>query len=372
MLYKIIRSILFCFDPEKVHDFAIFSLRAASPFRYLWSFPFRGSFPELRQTLWGLDFPNPVGLAAGFDKNAEALKIWPALGFGFMELGTLTALKQPGNERPRIFRLKKDQALVNRCGFNNDGAEEVSLRLGRKYGAKLKLPVPAGMNIGKSKLTPLDQAAGDYLRSFEWVWPFADYVVINVSSPNTPDLRLLQEKESLAAILTALKESNRAIASRRNEPVKPVLVKIAPDLSPHQVDDIIEVIASSGADGIIVCNTTVSRDFPLRSDPGLVRQTGGLSGQPLKQRSTELIRYIYRKTSGQLPVIGAGGIQTGEDAYEKILAGASLVQVYTGFIYEGPFICRRINARLRELLFNDGFRHIAEAVGAENKKPSVS
>ncbi len=243
-----------------------------------------------------------------------------------------------------------------------------SERLNRFLKRKKSLPVPIGINIGKSKITRLEEAPEDYSRSFETLWPFADYFAVNVSSPNTPDLRLLQEKQSLIAILSALKSANRLTAERSKQSPKPILVKIAPDLSRRQADDILESIDSCGADGIIVCNTTVSRDFNLRSDPSVIRQTGGLSGQPLKERSTELIRYVYGCTNGKLPIIGAGGIETGDDAYEKIKAGASLVQVYTGFIYQGPLICRRINRRLKQLIRQDGLKYLSEAIGIENKK----
>jgi dihydroorotate dehydrogenase len=352
-MYAFFISILFWFykDPESVHRIALRFLQVVGhePFRSLAHHLFDIRRRVLEQEVWGLRFKNPVGLAGGFDKNGEAILGLEALGFGFIEAGTVTWHAQPGNPRQRMFRFPKDLALINRMGFNNAGAVALKENL-----AKLRdIKVPLGVSLGKSKMTELKDAAGDYLASFKALCRFGDYFVINVSSPNTPGLRQLQDKEFLISICTALNEHHM-----KQEKRAPLLVKIAPDLTDEAIDDVLSVIKECSLDGIIATNTTISRE-------GLTEKTeeaGGLSGKPMRNRSTEIIQYIHQKAPS-LPIIGVGGIFTAEDAYEKIKAGASLVQIYTGFIYGGPFSVRRINRDLIHLLKRDGFKTIAEAVG---------
>lgn len=361
MIYRsMIRPMLFQFDSEAIHDFVVRRIlshdqliRAMSPF-----FTYRHA--ALEQTVFDLTFPSPVGLAAGFDKMATGIPAWPALGFGFSEIGTVTGQAQPGNDKPRLFRLKKDDALINRFGFNNAGAIKTAetLRHWRKKG--FLHTIPLGINIGKTKIVELEKAYEDYLFSFKTLWPYADYFVVNVSSPNTPNLRQLQDKSFLTDILKTLSAANGELSG--DSKAKPILVKIAPDLTFGQIDDVLDVIQQTGINGIIATNTTVTREN-LISDAVLQNEQGGLSGKPLRKKSTEVIRHIYKTTRGQLTIIGVGGIFTADDAYEKIKAGASLVQIYTGFIYEGPSICKKINRGLVTLLERDGIRNVAEAVG---------
>ncbi len=313
--------------------------------------------PALRVTLGDgpdrLTFPNPVGLAAGFDKNAEALPGFEALGFGFLEGGTLTPRPQPGNPRPRVFRFPEQEALVNRMGFNNDGAARAAERFSRG----LKLGVPIGFNIGKNKDTPLEDAARDYLACHGALFDRADFFVVNVSSPNTPGLRALQSPAHLEPLLKALREQNERLARERGGKKPLLFVKISPDEEPEEA--IVEAAARAGLAGVVATNTTRSREGLPPSAPA----EGGLSGRPLRSRSTETVRRLFRAAKGRLAVVGVGGIFSAEDAYEKILAGASLVEVYTGFIYEGPGLARRINRGLLSLLKRDGFASVREAVG---------
>jgi len=298
---------------------------------------------NLESEIWNLKFPNRVGLGAGFDKNAKYLNELEALGFGFVEIGTVTPLPQAGNDKPRLFRLPKDKALINRMGFNNDGVDAIALRL-----QKTKKQIPnskmiIGGNIGKNKVTPNEDAWKDYEICFNSLHPYVDYFVVNVSSPNTPGLRELQEKDSLRKILTHLQNENEKFESK-----KPILLKIAPDLSNEQIDDVIDLALEIKLDGLVAANTTISRERLITNQSKLEAiGNGGLSGLPLKNRSTEVVKYICDKTEGKIPVIASGGIFTGDDAKEKINAGASLVQVWTGFIYEGPGIvkniCKKIN-----------------------------
>ena len=328
--------------------------------------------PDLSVELFGLHFPNPVGLAAGMDKNAEALPAWAAMGFGFTELGAATWHAQPGNSQPRVFRAISEEAIVNRMGFNNLGAEAIAERLveWKKLGRWPKHPV--GMNLGKSKITPLEKAAEDYANSFRVLRPHLDFFVVNVSSPNTPNLRQLQDKSALDEIFAALQEvqspkskvqsPESSIANRQS----PILVKVAPDLSFEALDEILELAAPRGIAGIVATNTTISR--PTAADPDVQRvygETGGLSGRPLRARSTEVIRHLYRQTRGTLPIIGVGGVFNAADAWEKIAAGASLVQVYTGLVYEGPAICQGIVTGLIERLEAKGINKLRSAVGCE-------
>lgn len=346
MIYRsFVRPILFRLSPETAHEFALHSLSLIPP--RLIARPFNNPISR-----FGLSFANPVGLAAGFDKNGIALQSLAALGFGFIEAGTVTYHPQPGNPRPRLFRLSEDQALINRAGFNNEGAAAFAKRVEHH-----RPDCVLGVSIGKSKITPLDQAIDDYLASFELVHDVADYIAVNVSSPNTPQLRELQQSEQLASLLSALQ-------SRNTNPKKPILVKLSPDLSRAEIESIVEVVDRLKIDGIIATNTTVSRDN-LRTDAKRVEAfgEGGLSGKPLKHRSTQMIADLYRLTRGRIPLIGVGGIFTAEDAWEKIAAGASLVQLYTGLIYQGPGIAREINEGLARILEREGFANLDEAIG---------
>lgn len=295
---------------------------------------FNYEHPSLEVECFGLKFKNPVGLAAGFDKDAKLFNELSALGFGFIEIGTLTPKGQEGNPQPRLFRLPADQSLINRMGFNNGGVEDAIERLKEK-----KTNVLVGGNIGKNKVTPNENAGDDYLTCFHALRPYVDYFVVNVSSPNTPNLRALQEKEPLKALLGSLMEANKTYDHQ-----KPILLKIAPDLTNEQLDDIIEIITETGIDGVIATNTTISREG-LKTDKDEVEAigAGGLSGKAVRDRSTEVIRYLHQKSQGSFPIVGVGGINTGEDAIRKLEAGATLVQVYTGFIYEGPAMVKNIN-----------------------------
>ena len=291
----------------------------------------------LEREVFGLKFSNPIGLAAGFDKNAEYVEEMAALGFGFIEIGTVTPRPQPGNEKPRLFRLVDDSALVNRMGFNNQGVDVAATRLRQ---LKQRHHIIVGGNIGKNKVTPNEEAVSDYIKCFDALFDVVDYFVVNVSSPNTPGLRALQEKEPLTYILTTLQQRNDNAGVS-----KPILLKIAPDLTDEQLDDIVEIVRETGIAGVIATNTTIGRDG-LRSDSKLTSETGGLSGKPVQKRSTEVIRYLSEKSEGAFPIIGVGGIHSPEDAIEKLEAGASLIQLYTGFIYEGPGLIKRICKRL--------------------------
>ena len=330
---RLVRPLLFSLDPETAHHLALNCLHLASVFspalRLFRSF----EAPAKPVNLFGLTFRNPVGLAAGFDKNGVALPAWAALGFGFVEIGTVTAKPQPGNRRPRIFRYPEQQALINRLGFNNDGADVVADRLQRLRESKHWPQIPVGINLGKSKVTPLEDAPDDYLYSFRKLSPLADYITINVSSPNTPGLRSLQEDAALSRLLIAIREENRRAR-------KPVLLKIAPDLSRIDLEAIIVACAANEISGIIATNTTLHHS----SIPWVRDQTGGLSGEPLRERSTEVVRLI--RFLSKLPVIASGGIFDAQGAREKLNAGAQLLQIYTGYIYRGPGLIREITGGL--------------------------
>lgn len=348
MIYRrVVRPLAFRLDPERAHTLSIGALRIAAPLLARLPSPLAVHDPRLRRSVMGLDFPNPVGLAAGYDKSAHAVGAWPGLGFGFAEMGTVTALAQPGNPRPRIFRLPTDQALVNRLGFNNDGAEAVARRLQKARDRSLLGRIPIGINIGKSKVTDIDRAAEDYLASFRLLRRFADYLVVNVSSPNTPGLRELQDRDRLEKILAALVAENAL-----STPV-PLLVKLAPDLETPAVDEAVDLALALGIAGIVVSNTTLSRDG-LASPPKLAAQQGGLSGRPLTTRSTELVRHAAQRAAGRLAIIGVGGVFTPDDAWDKLAAGASLVQVYTGLIYQGPALARQINRGILRRMQREG------------------
>ena len=293
--------------------------------------------------VFGLRFPHPIGLAAGFDKNARAVPALAALGFGFIEIGTITQQAQAGNPRPRLFRLPSDQALINRMGFNNDGADAIARRLARQPEA----PVPLGISLGKSKVTPLEDAAADYLASLDRLYPWADYFAVNVSSPNTPGLRALQERDRLDALLAALRARLRERALAEGEDggarVKPLLVKVAPDLDEAALDELVEVCLAHGASGLIAVNTTISREGLSAAVPATLRdEAGGLSGRPLHARAVAVVSLLAKRAEGRLPIIGCGGVFTVDDAQRLLDAGASLLQLYTSFIYEGPGIARRL------------------------------
>lgn len=343
-MYKfLLRPLLFLFDPEAVHHFSFSAIRIFH--RLGLGGLIRGLYrledPRLEREVFGLKFPNPVGLAAGFDKDARLFNELADFGFGFVEIGTLTPKAQEGNPKKRLFRLRADKAIINRMGFNNRGVFEAAERLaGRRR-------VLIGGNIGKNKATPNREAVKDYMICFETLFPHVDYFVVNVSSPNTPGLRELQEKKPLTELLRVMQRENTKCALVNATRQKPILLKIAPDLTDAQLLDIIQIVRETGIDGVIATNTTIARDG-LKSDMYLQEEQGGLSGRPLRERSTEVIRFLVKEGKGEFPVIGVGGIHSAEDALEKLEAGASLVQLWTGFVYEGPALVKRINRKLLE------------------------
>ncbi len=338
-----IRPFLFLFDPETIHHFTFKVLSVAGKIPGFSNFikaGFSVQHKRLERRILGLHFPNPVGLAAGFDKDAKLIDELACFGFGFIEIGTLTPKPQSGNAKPRLFRLPQDQALINRMGFNNGGVAEAVERL-----KKRKSKVIIGGNIGKNKVTPNEKAFEDYEYCFQTLYPYVDYFVVNVSSPNTPGLRELQEKEPLMQLMNHVKE----LSNKSHQP-KPVLLKIAPDLTNSQLDDVVEVLVATKADGVIATNTTISRDGLNTSHTTLEAiGNGGLSGRPLANRSNEMIAYLRSRLGKNFPIIGVGGIMSPEDAVEKINAGADLIQIYTGFVYEGPGFVKEINNRLLKL-----------------------
>lgn len=340
-MYKfIVRPLLFRFQPETIHHWVVRGLKL------FFKIPGKSWFvkkisriesPLLEREVFGLKFKNPVGIAAGFDKQAELYNELANFGFGFVEIGTITPKPQPGNPKPRLFRLPKDKALINRMGFNNIGVDEAVKNLKNR-----KTDIIIGGNIGKNTATPNDQAVRDYVYCFEKLFDWVDYFVVNVSCPNITDLHELQDQKSLMEILNSLQTINKS----KPHP-KPILLKVSPDLNNRQLDEVIEIVRDSGINGVVATNTTITRNN-LTTDPETIKQiaNGGLSGKPIKDRSTEVIRYLAEKSGKAFPIIGVGGIFTPEDAIEKLNAGADLVQVYTGFIYEGPLIARRINKKL--------------------------
>jgi len=335
---SIIRPMLFRGDAEEVHEQALGHLRTLAglgPVLGLmekYNKPTRGGPTEL----FGLTFPNPVGLAAGFDKNAECWRAMAALGFGHVEIGTVTSQEQPGNPKPRIFRLPEHEALINRMGFPNEGAEAVAKRLAESAGQPRKIPL--GVNIGKSRVTPIEEAVDDYLASYNLLADHADYFTINVSSPNTPDLRQLQQKDHLAQLVTALIEADSARAERLGKGEIPILVKIAPDLSFRELDDILECSIDAGVKGVVASNTLAGRPIEL----GEKDETGGLSGAPIHPRSLDMVNYIHRAAGAKLPIIGVGGVMSERTAGDMFDAGAQLIQIYTGLVYRGPFFAKRL------------------------------
>lgn len=356
--YAWLRPLLFRLEPEAAHGLAIRGLRLAQYWPRLRR-P-EPAEPRLRQRLWGLDFPNPVGLAAGFDKDAQVWRGILDLGFGFAEVGSVTPLAQSGNLQPRLFRLTEAEAVLNRMGFNNAGTAAVARRLTKDGRAKSGRRGILGINLGKNKAT--EDAAADYEIGVRALAHLADYLVINVSSPNTPGLRALQGRDPLQALVGRTRD---ALVGLRLERQPPLLLKIAPDLTPEDLRDIAAVALDGGLDGLIVSNTTIAR--PAVIDPRWTTEAGGLSGRPLFASSTGILRDVYRLTGGKLPLIGVGGIATAADAYAKIRAGASLVQLYSALVYQGPFLARRINRDLSQLLQQDGFASIADAVGADSR-----
>lgn len=343
-MYKLlIRPLFFLFDPEKIHHFTfslVKTLAILPGMKGIWRMMYGIKNQKLEREFFGLKFPNPVGLAAGFDKDAKLIDELGCFGFGFIEIGTLTPKGQPGNDKPRLFRLKADQAIINRMGFNNEGVGAAVERLKKRNSSIL-----VGGNIGKNKVTPNEEAFRDYEITFNQLFDHVDYFVVNVSSPNTPNLRALQDKGPLTEILSKLQSLNDSKTKR-----KPLLLKIAPDLTNEQLQDIVDIATEVKLDGLIATNTTISRENLKTSDTRIEEiGMGGLSGKPVRERSTEVIKYLREHLGEQFPIIGVGGIMTADDAIEKINAGASLVQIYTGFIYEGPGLIKQINKKLIEL-----------------------
>lgn len=363
-MYQLVRKYLFQQDPEEIHEKTIHALKLAEESavgKRLLKMMYGIKNERLETQLWGLTFPNPVGLAAGFDKNAEVYHALAAMGFGFVEIGTVTPQGQPGNPKPRLFRLSEHQAVINRMGFNNHGA----YLAGKNLIDFAYSDAPIGINIGKNKVTPNDEAASDYSKCLDMLYSYGHYFVINISSPNTPNLRDLQETQSLRVLIRAVREK-AAELEMRGAKQKPILLKVAPDMSDEQMHDVIHAAVEEGISGLIATNTTLSREA-VQNHPR-AEEMGGLSGKPLTDRSTEWVREIYQEVGDKVPVVGVGGIFKGEDAYQKIRAGASLVQVYTGMIYQGPGIAKQINKKLLELMAKDGFSHIREAVGVDARK----
>lgn len=364
-MYQWLRSMLFQMDPESAHTLTLRTLSKLPSAGRLMAKPIPAS-DSLQQTLWGLSFPHPIGLAAGLDKNGEAVDAFLQIGFSFVEVGTVTPKAQPGNPKPRLFRLTQDDALINRMGFNNDGAEALAAKLSHR-----RTPGLVGINIGKNKLTSNDDAVSDYVRLVKDLYNWADFFVVNVSSPNTPGLRDLQAADTLVPLVKAILEE-RTHQSRRSfrptqenaRPIPPVLVKLAPDLDDDTIVEVAARLEEIGVDGFIATNTTITR-------PGLQsryqNETGGLSGRPLKTRSTAVLSLVYEACEGRVPVIASGGVFSADDAYEKIRAGASLVELYTAFIYKGPLVIAEIVQGLADRLARDGFKSIDEAIGSRHR-----
>ena len=363
MFYRrLARPVLFSQDAETAHERTIEMLATLDRAGQMRLSGGESVFTHARLCveLAGLTFPNPVGLAAGCDKNARAVSVWPRFGFGFVEVGTVTAQPQPGNPRPRVFRIPEHGALVNRLGFNSEGSEAVAKRLAHLRRRERALPVPLGVNIGKTKLVTGDEATlDDYRASFRRLSRLADFIVVNVSSPNTPGLRQWQEKEKLSVLLGMLMRESHALAQKRGNLPLPVFVKISPDMADGDMADVVEVALREELAGIIATNTTLAREGALQT----AESNGGLSGKPLRHRANEVMRFLYRCSEGKLPLIGVGGIFSADDAYERIQSGASLVQIYTGLVYEGPLLPRRINQGLLKRMERDGVKHISEVIG---------
>ncbi len=364
MLWRFLaRPLLFRLPPESVHHWSMSLFHGAMfpPLSSLTRWFTHVSNPALATRIWDIDFRNPVGLAAGFDKQAIWFNSLRNLGFSHIEVGTITGQAQPGNPQPRLFRLARDRALVNRMGFNNPGADAVARQLRRR-----NIQCPIGINIGKTKVVELQHATSDYLHSLETLYPFARYFTVNVSSPNTPGLRSLQQREPLVELLTQLQKRNAELAESDSQPRKPLLLKIAPDMGDEQITEIAEIASQTAIDGLIATNTTVSRDH-LNSPACEIQEIGdgGLSGAPLTRRSREVVGQLYRATRGKIPIVGAGGIMNGDDAWQMICQGASLIHVYTGFVYGGPLFVKTINQYLASRLQEAGWTSISQAVGSD-------
>ena len=356
------RPLLALQDSEKAHSRSLLLLRLASSnplFRGMLRLIYKPK-KQLQTSCFGLQFSHPFGLAAGMDKRAEALRGWDSIGLAFAEIGGVTMLEQGGNPKPRMFRHGRDRALVNRMGFNNPGSEKIAQSLHKAGNQR----IPIWANLGKSKRTPLDEAKDDYATSLKRLWPFIDLFVINVSSPNTPGLRDLQHGDHLKGILTECQQANRLCSEQHNGPEKPLLIKVAPDLTIEELNPILDMAMSCGIDGIVATNTTLQR--PNESHK-VYNEQGGCSGAPLRQQSTEMIRHIYAYTNGTLPIVGVGGIMNADDAWEKITAGATLIQAYAGFVFEGPGLTKAIVNGLHKRMKASGFSSISEAIGSANK-----
>ena len=359
--YEWMRRALFRMDAESAHEkvMGTFSkAMAAGPVRRTVARRLAVDSEKLRVSALGIDFPNPLGMAAGFDKDGKYFNALGALGFGHIEIGTVTGLAQEGNPKPRLFRLVDDEALLNRMGFNNAGSEAMAQRL-----SNTKIEPILGINFGKSKVVPLDEAVDDYAASLRRLHQYADYLVVNVSSPNTPGLRKLQGADRLRTLMRHVDEVNRELGEVEGSHRRPVMLKISPDLTDAALDDVLQVVTDEAVDGVIATNTTISRDGLVTEDVDELGN-GGVSGRPLTERSRNMVASIFEKTGGELPIFGVGGVFTGEDALAMIEAGATLVQVWTGFIYGGPLVAQQILTEMLELLDQRGYSHISQAVGA--------
>jgi dihydroorotate dehydrogenase len=369
--YSIIaKPILAIQDSEKAHSRALKLLRlmVSNPVtRSSVSLIYKPS-KQIPTVLFGLDFRNPFGIAAGLDKRAEALRGWESLGLGFMEIGGITMLEQLGNPKPRMFRAGKSKALVNRMGFNNPGSENIAIQLNRHFSKHGPPKIPLWINLGKSKLTELEDAAEDYATTMQRLWKYADVFVINVSSPNTPNLRELQKDEDLRKIIESCKFVNESESKLQGKSLKPLLVKISPDVDDEQLVAIVNTARSNGCNGIIATNTTMSRPSEISaSEQALFAQTGGMSGLPIQQSSTEMISKIYKMTNGEFPIVGVGGIMSGEDAWQKICAGASLIQAYSGFVFEGASLTKQVVNGIDKKMKQNGYSSLDQAIGSSHR-----
>ena len=360
----LLRRAAFRMDPERAHESALRALQVGGPALAAASSWLSRRDGTVGQRLMDLEFASPVGLAAGYDKYGRAVRAWGRLGFGFAEIGTVTARPQPGNPRPRLFRLPDDEAIVNRMGFNNDGAAVTARRIAEaRRGAGAGVPI--GVNIGKSKVTPLERAAEDHLASFRLLRGVADFVVVNVSSPNTPGLRELQDRDHLTAILGALRDEDASMRRRDDRAPMPFLVKLAPDLPDEQIEDAVDLAGELGLAGVVLTNTTITRDGLSDPDAPVAAEQGGLSGPPLRARANAAVRVAARRAGGALVIVGVGGIMDADDAWDRIAGGASLVEVWTGLVYRGPLIARDITLGLIDRMRAEGVSHISEVVGSD-------
>ncbi len=368
LLYRtLLRPAVFLQDSERAHSRVLAVLSKMSRTRF--SLSMLGALyrsPDLPVNVFDIDFPNPIGVAAGMDKNGAAVPSWQSIGYGFCEIGGVTLHEQPGNPKPRMFRINKEKALINRMGFNNIGANALQEQLQFWKDKGLWPDSPVGINLGKSKVTPLEEAPSDYSGSIKILWNHADFFVINVSSPNTPGLRDLQESKNLDSIIKNCCEINKQKSVEKGTSEKPLLVKIAPELGDGFLEDIVKLVKKYKLSGIVATNTTIQRPKAKhQSSEKVYQEKGGLSGAPLKDQSTEMIRKIFKMTNGKVPIIGVGGILTADDAWEKIKAGASILQLYTGLVFEGPGIAKSIVKGLKKRIESEGFESLAEAVGIE-------